>query len=74
MLNDYFEWGDAESHTTLMDVQNIVTHELGHCAGMGDLYKTEASEETMYGYSQEGETKKRDLYEGDKNGISKLYE
>ncbi|MBA7481837.1 hypothetical protein ES707_17314 [subsurface metagenome] len=75
LLNDDdIEWGDAYQDETLMDVQNIVTHELGHCAGMGDLYKTEATEETMYGISTEGETKKRDLYKGDINGITKLYE
>ncbi|MEE9499740.1 MAG: matrixin family metalloprotease [Candidatus Omnitrophota bacterium] len=75
LLNDYFEWGDAtvDGGSNLMDVQNLVTHELGHCAGMGDLYKTEATEETMYGYSTEGEITKRDLYKGDINGITKLY-
>jgi hypothetical protein len=56
-----------------MDVQNIVTHELGHCAGMDDLYESNAVEETMYGYSEEGETKKRDLYLGDITGIIGLY-
>lgn len=75
LLNDDdIEWGNADSDSSLMDVQNIVTHELGHCAGMGDLYKTEASEETMYGISTEGEIIKRDLYTGDKAGITKLYE
>ena len=76
LLNDDFEWGivDPLDPTMVMDVQNIVTHELGHCAGMGDLYKKDATEETMYGYSTEGETKKRDLYDGDINGITKLYE
>jgi hypothetical protein len=73
MLNDAFDWGDAEIDGTLMDIQNIMTHELGHCAGMGDLYDAVAVEETMYGYSTEGETKTRDLYTGDIEGISKLY-
>ncbi|MHC4395087.1 MAG: zinc metalloprotease [Planctomycetota bacterium] len=81
LMNDDFEWGDAsvdsdgdgyiDSH--LMDVQNILTHELGHWAGMGDLYELAAGEETMYGYSALGETKKRDLYNGDITGISSLY-
>jgi len=73
LLNDDFEWGDATVDPALMDVQNIVTHELGHVAGMGDLYQADASEETMYGYSDEGETKKRDLYYGDIAGVTKLY-
>lgn len=74
LLNDDFVWGDAETNTALMDVQNIVTHELGHCAGMGDVYQPRATEETMYGYSTAGETDKRDLYTGDITGITKLYE
>ena len=57
-----------------MDLQNILTHELGHCAGMGDLYQTDAIEETMFGYSDEGETYKRDLYKGDIAGVTNLYE
>jgi len=74
-LNDRFEWGvvNPEKPVMVMDVQNILTHELGHCAGMGDLYLTDAIEETMYGYSDEGETNKRDLYKGDIAGISGLY-
>ena len=50
------------------------THELGHAAGMGDLYKPPASEETMFGYSEEGEVRKRNLEAGDIAGIQKLYE
>jgi hypothetical protein len=73
LMNDDFEWGDASIYTNLMDVQNIITHELGHWAGMGDVYETAGSEETMYGYSSEGEIKKRDLYTGDKAGIIGLY-
>ena len=78
-LNDEFVWGvienpDDPGQDPPMDLQNILTHELGHCAGMGDLYLTDAIEETMYGYSAEGETNKRDLYKGDMAGISGLYE
>ncbi len=75
VFNDNFLWGIVtDPEDPFMDVQNIVTHELGHCAGMGDLYKTDTIEETMYGYSEEGETKKRDLYKGDIAGITKLYQ
>ena len=56
-----------------MDLQNIATHELGHGLGLGDLYDSSASEETMYGYSEYGETKKRTLYLGDIAGIQALY-
>ncbi len=73
LMNDDYEWGDGSIESFLMDVQNIMTHELGHWAGMGDIYDATATEETMYGYSTEGETKKRDLYYGDINGITGLY-
>jgi len=58
---------------TAMDLQNIATHELGHGAGLGDVYQDAAYRETMYGYGALGETIKRDLYTGDKQGITKLY-
>ena len=56
-----------------MDLQNIATHELGHGLGLDDLTQSKASEETMYAYSDYGEVKKRDLYLGDQEGITKLY-
>ena len=71
---DGINWGNASDAPTLMDLQNIATHEIGHCAGMGDLYQRRAGEETMYGYSTEGETSKRDLYLGDIAGIRNLYQ
>jgi hypothetical protein len=73
LFNDGFVWGDAALSPEVMDIQNIATHELGHCAGMGDVYEGLAAEETMYGYSENGELKKRDLYTGDIAGITKLY-
>ena len=74
MFNEDFDWGDADLDETVMDLLNIATHEGGHCAGMGDLYKTQADQETMYGYSDYGEIIKRDLFIGDITGITKLYE
>jgi len=68
-----FTWGDATVNPAVMDLQNIATHELGHAVGMGDLYDTVCAEETMYGYSIEGETTKRDLNAGDILGIQTLY-
>jgi hypothetical protein len=73
IFNTYFNWGDADDDSSLMDVLNIATHEIGHIAGMGDLYDATSTQETMYGYSTEGETIKRTLYKGDIAGISKLY-
>ncbi|MEM2931096.1 MAG: matrixin family metalloprotease [Thermoproteota archaeon] len=68
-----FTWGDAAEDPTKMDLRNIATHELGHGVGLGDLYNPAAWRETMYGYSDYGETIKRDLYVGDISGIQKLY-
>lgn len=56
-----------------MDFENIATHELGHSVGMGDLYNTACSEQTMYGYAALGETKKRTLESGDILGVKSLY-
>ena len=67
-----FQWsltGDANA----MDFDNIATHELGHSKGMGDLYTSDCSEQTMYGYATEGETKKQTLEAGDIAGKKKLY-
>lgn len=73
VFNDYYNWGDAKFNSTLMDFENIATHELGHAVGLSDLYNTECSEQTMYGYSQEGDIEKRTLEDGDIAGIQSLY-
>lgn len=73
LFNTAYTWGDAAVNPNVMDLLNIAVHEVGHCAGMDDLYDTAAIEETMYGYSSEGETSKRDLFTGDITGIKKLY-
>ena len=68
-----FDWS-AESAGVVgkMDFDNIATHELGHSVGMGDLYNT-CVDETMYGYSSNAETRKRDLNNGDISGVNSLY-
>lgn len=68
-----FAWGDAIVNPTVMDLQNIATHEIGHGAGLNDVYDTVCSEVTMYGYSDYGETQKRDLAVPDIKGIQELY-
>lgn len=68
-----FPWGDATIDPSVMDLQNIATHEIGHGIGLADLYDSKYSEETMYGYASYGEIKKRDLYIGDISGLHKLY-
>lgn len=68
-----FDWSaDAVGVGGKMDFDNIATHELGHSFGMADLYNT-CVDETMYGYSANAETKKRDLNSGDITGANALY-
>lgn len=69
-----FTWGDAIVDPVVMDLQNIATHEIGHGVGLGDLYQSDCSEVTMYGYSNYGETKKRTLESQDIKGLQELYE
>lgn len=73
MLDTDFVWGDAVLNPSLMDIQNIATHEIGHGLGLGDLYSSSNTLQTMYGYSVNGEIIKRDLFDGDTLGIQKLY-
>jgi len=73
LFNTRFSWGDATINPAVMDLQNIATHELGHGAGLNDIYQTACSEVTMYGYSSYGETKKRTLEQPDITGIKKIY-
>jgi len=74
-----FRWGDAGSTNELalgdqsiMDLWNIAAHELGHAGGMGHPSNS-CTQETMYAFATEGETKKRTLNPGDVLGINQLY-
>ena len=73
ILDTDFAWGDATNNPSLMDLQNIVTHELGHSIGLSDLYTNSCTAVTMYGYSTNGETSKRTLEQSDINGLQKMY-
>ncbi len=72
-FNDFYPWGDAADNSTKMDLEGIATHELGHSAGMGDVYNLVCSYVTMYGYADNGETGKRTLEKPDITGLVKLY-
>ncbi|MBU1159839.1 matrixin family metalloprotease [Patescibacteria group bacterium] len=73
LFNTRFDWGDASINSALMDLQNIAVHEFGHGVGLSDLYNSTCAEVTMYGYSTEGEIKKRTLEIPDINGLQALY-
>lgn len=73
MFDTDWIWGDATLDPTVMDLQNIATHEFGHAFGLGDVYSSSCTEVTMYGYSDYGETKKRTLELPDITGLQALY-
>jgi len=55
------------------DVQDILTHEVGHWMGLSDLYNSGDQDLTMYGYGEKGELKKDTLGNGDLLGTDALY-
>jgi hypothetical protein len=55
------------------DVQNVVTHEVGHVLGLGDLKDSADQDATMYYQAGSGETSKRDLAADDINGMCATY-
>lgn len=61
--------GTADSYS----FKNILTHELGHWTGLGDIYDETCKEATMYGYASKGETKKVSLLKIDSDAIRELY-
>lgn len=71
LFNTRFVWGGATG--SVMDLQNIATHEFGHAAGLGDIYSSTCLAVTMYGYSGYGETRKRTLELPDVTGLQKMY-
>jgi len=71
-LNTFYKWS-LSGESGKMDIQNIVTHEFGHWAGLADLYDKVDYWLTMYGYSDYGETYKRTLGLGDINGLEAWY-
>lgn len=73
LFNTSFTWGDATVNPGAMDLLNIGVHEMGHAAGLGDIYSTSCPAVTMYGYSGYGEVSKRSLETPDITGLQKLY-
>ena len=73
MFNTDWTWGDATVNPSVMDMQNIATHELGHCFNLADIYDSSQNHLTMYGYSYPGDYEKRTLEAGDIAGIQSLF-
>jgi hypothetical protein len=71
-MNTLYKWS-LTGEAGKMDVQNIMTHEFGHWAGLADLYDDVDYWLTMYGYSTYGETYKRTLGFGDILGLQAVY-
>lgn len=63
---------DGASARASYDIQNVLTHELGHFLGLGEDYDDHSA--TMYAYSLPGEINKRDLNDRDTLTIDHLYE
>lgn len=73
LFNTYYNWGNVDTKSGVMDLQNIATHELGHSVGLNDVYSTSHTGVTMYGYSNVGETIKRSLERPDIDGLQMMY-
>ncbi|MCP8313987.1 MAG: hypothetical protein H3Z53_06400 [archaeon] len=71
-MNTYYRWS-LTGEANKMDVQNIMTHEFGHWAGLADLYNSADYWLTMYGYSRYGEIYKQTLGLGDILGLEAWY-
>lgn len=73
LFDDEWAWGNATVNKSLMDLQNIATHEFGHAAGLADLYTESCDFVTMFGYSGEGDVEKRTLAQPDITGLIAIY-
>ncbi|MEM3078424.1 MAG: hypothetical protein QXR38_02900 [Nitrososphaerales archaeon] len=71
-MNTYYKWS-LTGEAGRMDVQNLMTHEFGHWAGLADLYDSADYWLTMYGRGSFGETYKRTLGLGDVLGLEAVY-
>lgn len=80
IMNQKFPWSwtNQADHPNCADpnsydAQDVLTHELGHWAGLNDEYSPAYVNNTMYGYGAKGEVKADTLTAGDISGINKIY-
>jgi hypothetical protein len=79
VINGGHRFTDVTTYTTTnagingncYDLQNVVTHELGHWFGLGENYDN--TEATMFAYVDPGEIKKRDLDTQDVTQVQLAY-
>lgn len=75
--SDMTQYGDPTNSDVASpyayDIQDIMTHEAGHWLMLGDLYGSQDSYLTMYGYGAKGELKKDTLGYGDELGVEYVY-
>ncbi|MFK7928674.1 MAG: matrixin family metalloprotease [Myxococcota bacterium] len=64
------DWG-TDGHRQSMDVQNALTHEVGHSLGLA--HDPRHGEATMAATAKRGEVRKRDLHSSDQEGARYLY-
>lgn len=70
-LNDEsFFWTTSTDAVTINDVENTLTHEVGHLLGFAHVAEPDA---TMYADSPEGETEKRTLEADDVDAVCTVY-
>jgi hypothetical protein len=76
----YFAFGSAETagDSHIIDLQTVITHEIGHTIGLDDLYDSAHSDSTMYGvdiHQSDGSpsTDKRQLDQDDIDGLCLIY-
>jgi predicted Zn-dependent protease len=66
---EFTSTGESTKH----DIQNILTHEIGHLIGLGHEVDPKDSDATMFASASPGETKKRDLASNDLEGLVAAY-
>ncbi len=72
VFNSFVTWGINSGGSTF-DIQDIGTHEFGHWTGLNDIYDSQYTPLTMYGYVWYGEVYKRTLEQGDVHGVEVVY-
>ncbi len=72
IFNTYYVWG-TDGSPEKYDLQGVATHEVGHTVNLADLYSSADLYETMYGYTEKGETYERTLCWGDEKGVALVY-